>query len=26
VLSRLNAELWRPSLLNVTVHDGNVDL
>jgi CBS domain-containing protein len=26
VLSRLNAELWRPSLLNVTAHDGNVDL
>jgi CBS domain-containing protein len=26
VLSRLNAELWRPSLLNVTVHDGSVDL
>ena len=26
VLSRLNAELWRPSLHNVTVHDGNVDL
>jgi CBS domain-containing protein len=26
VLSRLNAERWRPSLLNVTVHDGNVDL
>jgi CBS domain-containing protein len=26
VLSRLNAELWRPLLLNVTVHDGNVDL
>jgi CBS domain-containing protein len=26
VLSRLNAELWRPSLLNVTVHGGNVDL
>jgi CBS domain-containing protein len=26
VLSRLNAELWRPTLLNVTVHDGTVDL
>jgi CBS domain-containing protein len=26
VISRLNAELWRPSLLNVTVYDGNVDL
>jgi osmotically-inducible protein OsmY len=26
VISGLNAELWRPSLLNVTVHDGNVDL
>jgi CBS domain-containing protein len=26
VLSRLNAERWRPLLLNVTVHDGNVDL
>jgi osmotically-inducible protein OsmY len=26
VLSRLNGELWRPSLLNVTVHDGTVDL
>jgi CBS domain-containing protein len=26
VLSRLDAELWRPTLLNVTVHDGTVDL
>jgi predicted transcriptional regulator len=26
VLSQLNGELWRPSLLNVTVHDGTVDL
>ena len=26
VLSRLNAQLWRPSMLNVTVHDGTVDL
>jgi len=26
VLSRLNAQLWRPSMLNVTVHDGAVDL
>jgi CBS domain-containing protein len=26
VLSRLNAERWRPTLLNVTVRDGNVDL
>jgi CBS domain-containing protein len=26
VLSRLNGELWRPLLLNVTVNDGNVDL
>jgi CBS domain-containing protein len=26
VLSRLNAELWRPSMLNVTVRDGTVDL
>jgi CBS domain-containing protein len=26
VLSRLNAELWRPSMLNVTVLDGTVDL
>jgi CBS domain-containing protein len=26
VLSRLNGELWRPSMLNVTVHDGTVDL
>jgi CBS domain-containing protein len=26
VLSRLNAERWRPTLFNVTVHDGNVDL
>ena len=26
VLSRLNAQLWRPSMLNVTVRDGNVDL
>jgi CBS domain/BON domain len=26
VLSRLNAEPWRPSLLSVTVYDGNVDL
>jgi CBS domain-containing protein len=26
VLSRLNAELWRPSMLNVTVHEGTVDL
>jgi CBS domain-containing protein len=26
VLSQLNAELWRPSLVNLTVHDGNVDL
>jgi CBS domain-containing protein len=26
VLSRLNRELWRPTLLNVTVLDGTVDL
>src|SRR6516162_3849640 len=26
VLSRLNGELWRPSMLNVTVRDGSVDL
>jgi CBS domain-containing protein len=26
VLSRLNAERWRPSMLNVTVRDGTVDL
>ena len=26
VLSRLNAQLWRPSLLNMTDYDGNVDL
>ena len=26
VLSLLNGELWRPLLLNVIVHDGNVDL
>jgi len=26
VFSRLNAELWRPSMLNVTVHSGTVDL
>src|SRR5215475_759265 len=26
VLSRLNGELWRPSMLNVTVCDGTVDL
>jgi len=26
VFSRLNAELWRPSMLNVTVHNGTVDL
>jgi CBS domain-containing protein len=26
VLARLNAELWRPSMLNVTVYDGTVDL
>jgi predicted transcriptional regulator len=26
VLSRLNAQLWRPSMLNVTVRDGIVDL
>src|SRR5215471_2367251 len=26
VLSRLNGELWRPSMLNVTVRDGTVDL
>ena len=26
VLSRLNAQLWRPSMLNVTVRDGTVDL
>ena len=26
VLSRLNGELWRPLLINVIVHDGNVDL
>jgi CBS-domain-containing membrane protein len=26
VMSRLNAELWRPSMLNVTVNDGAVDL
>jgi CBS domain-containing protein len=26
VLSRLNAELWRPSMLNVTVLEGTVDL
>ena len=26
VLYRLNAELWRPSMLNVTVRDGTVDL
>jgi CBS domain-containing protein len=26
VLSRLNAELWRPSMLNVTVLDGTVEL
>jgi CBS domain-containing protein len=26
VFSRLNGELWRPTLLNVTVHDGTVDL
>jgi CBS domain-containing protein len=26
VLSRLNGELWRPSMFNVTVHDGTVDL
>ena len=26
VLSRLNAQLWRPSMLNVTVRDGSVDL
>ncbi len=26
VLSRLNERLWRPSMLNVTVHDGTVDL
>jgi CBS domain-containing protein len=26
VLSLLNGERWRPALLNVTVHDGNVDL
>jgi osmotically-inducible protein OsmY len=26
VLSRLNAQLWRPSMLNVTVRHGTVDL
>ena len=26
VISRLNAESWRPSMLNVTVHKGTVDL
>jgi len=26
LLSRLNAQLWRPSMLNVTVRDGTVDL
>jgi predicted transcriptional regulator len=26
VLSRLNAQLWRPSMLSVTVRDGTVDL
>jgi CBS domain-containing protein len=26
VLARLNAEAWRPSMLNVTVHEGTVDL
>ena len=26
VFARLNAELWRPSMLNVTVYDGTVDL
>jgi len=26
VLSRLNEQLWRPSMLNVTVRDGTVDL
>ena len=26
VIARLNAEPWRPSMLNVTVHDGTVDL
>jgi len=26
VLARLNAELWRPSMLNVTVHAGTVEL
>jgi len=26
VLSRLNGELWRPSMLNVTVRDGSADL
>ena len=26
VLSRSNGELWRPSILNVTVRDGSVDL
>ena len=26
VLSRLNPQLWRPSMLNVTVRDGTVDL
>jgi CBS domain-containing protein len=26
VLARLNAEGWRPSMLNVTVHNGTVDL
>lgn len=26
VISRLNAQPWRPSMLNVTVHDGTVDL
>lgn len=26
VISRLNAQPWRPSMLNVTVHDGTVEL
>ena len=26
VLARLNAELWRPSMLNVTVHAGTVEM
>ena len=26
VISRLNAQPWRPSMLNITVHDGTVEL